>query len=337
MVYNPTLEAIGLYSDIVVQFGYLALFVSALPIASLFTLITNYVSSKALTWKMLVLYQRPIPIGAQDIGVWQEIMQTIAIISILTNGALICFTMDVLDRYTPHTRTWIYIVFMWSVGLIQQGIFVAVPDVPLEVVIQLQRQEFIVSKLIHRTPDENEEEIDLQEILEGEQSSNANDSKRRNSLHRKSASRKRNSSVGLQVAGDDDVDDCTDNCQKSCVKKVVGSRVQKHVKIDHSKIKTIPVLAYPLSGASASCLSKQYMPSDSKSRNSILAAKPLADDSGRRSSAATIVNESFVPFAELNQASGTARRASAVTSPYINTVNPITAVYGKEGEEERDE
>ena len=333
MVYNPTLEAIALYSDIVVQFGYLALFVTALPIASLFTIIINYISSKTLTWKLLVLYQRPIPVGAQDIGVWQEIMQTIASISILTNGALVCYTMDVLDGYTPHTRAWIYIIFMWTIGLLQQGIGLAIPDVPFEVQTQLKRQEFIVSKLIDHLPDEIEEEIELEEILEGGQSAQANQS--RNSHSRKSVSRKRNSSVGLQGAADDNVDDCNDNCQKNCVKKVAGSRLHKLKKVDYSKIKTMPVLPYPYSGESAYCVSKYATPSETKTRRSILAMKPNAEDAGRRSSAATIVNESLVPFAELNQASGTARRASAVTFADKVTVNPITAVYGKE--EERDE
>ena len=327
MVYNPTLEAIALYSDVVVQFGYLALFVTALPIAPFFTLIVNYISSKVLTWKLLVLYQRPIPVGAQDIGVWQEIMQTIATIAILTNGALICYTMDVLDNYTAHTRAWIYIVFMWTLGLLQQGIGFAVPDVPFEVQTQLKRQEFIVSKLIDHLPDEYEEEIELVEVLEGGESTNTS-----TELSRKSAARKRHSSVGLQGAGDDNVDDCNDNCQKNCMKKVAGSRIHKHKKIDHSKIKTIPVLSYPVSGESASCVSKYAMPAEMRTHKSVLTRKSVAEDTGRRSSAATIVNESIVPFADLNQASGTARRASAISFSDKITLNPITAVYGKEEE-----
>jgi hypothetical protein len=52
-------------------------------------------------------YQRPAPNGAQDIGTWMTIFQVLSIAAVVTNGALICFTMDVLwDRFSLAGRLW---------------------------------------------------------------------------------------------------------------------------------------------------------------------------------------------------------------------------------------
>jgi hypothetical protein len=47
------------YSEIAIQFGYNALFASALPIASTFAFVSNIVEIKGDSWKLLNLYQRP--------------------------------------------------------------------------------------------------------------------------------------------------------------------------------------------------------------------------------------------------------------------------------------
>ena len=52
-------------------------------------------------------YQRPAPTGAQDIGTWMAIFQFMSVIAVITNGALICFTMDVLHKdFRPSGRLW---------------------------------------------------------------------------------------------------------------------------------------------------------------------------------------------------------------------------------------
>lgn len=50
--YNATLDNIGNFADTAIQFGFSTLFVSALPIASLLSLIANYVKVKMLAWKL---------------------------------------------------------------------------------------------------------------------------------------------------------------------------------------------------------------------------------------------------------------------------------------------
>jgi hypothetical protein len=47
-----------------------------------------------------------VPNGAQDIGTWLGIFQFLSVAGVVTNAALVCFTMDVLSDYTPMGRTW---------------------------------------------------------------------------------------------------------------------------------------------------------------------------------------------------------------------------------------
>lgn len=68
-------------------------------------------------------YQRPVPAGAQDIGTWMSIFQFLSVAAVVTNAALVCFTMDVLRAYSPLGRTWYvaclfvysFIVVLWTI------------------------------------------------------------------------------------------------------------------------------------------------------------------------------------------------------------------------------
>lgn len=52
MTYNPLLEGIKNYADTAIQYGFSLLFITALPCASFFSLLSNYVKVKCNTWKL---------------------------------------------------------------------------------------------------------------------------------------------------------------------------------------------------------------------------------------------------------------------------------------------
>ena len=58
------------YAEIAINFGYIALFVAALPIAAFAGFISSFLEIKADAWKLMLIYQRPIPRSAEDIGMW---------------------------------------------------------------------------------------------------------------------------------------------------------------------------------------------------------------------------------------------------------------------------
>ncbi len=112
------------------------------------------------------MHQRPIPVAAEDIGTWQTIFLILSIISVVTNAGLICFTMDTFDDYENKSiRLWVFILFQWVCFIIQFSIMAAIPDIPEEILIQQDRQKFIVSKLIDKIADDDNESVKT-EIVE---------------------------------------------------------------------------------------------------------------------------------------------------------------------------
>ncbi len=178
-VLNDNLE---LFSDVAVQFGYTMLFVTALPISLLGTLLSNYVRVKLQLWKALNLKQRPIPEGAQDIGNWHSIFYVICLLSVLTNGGIICFTMDTLktdeevaeyeenmtsppDAYqragfTPVGRLWIWFGFAFVMITFHIVVSYTLDNESEETLLQKLRMNFIISKVIDHEEDDNYDEDD---------------------------------------------------------------------------------------------------------------------------------------------------------------------------------
>jgi len=155
--YDPVMGPIGDFAEQSVQFGYVTLFVVAFPLAPLLAFISNYVEIRTDGNKILFFYQRPVPTGVEDIGTWQSILTLTSLASVVTNSALVAFTMSTLDGVDLYTRLWLFIVFQYFV-FAMMGLFgYLVPDVPEEVEIQLGRQAHIVSKIIDAVPDEQDD------------------------------------------------------------------------------------------------------------------------------------------------------------------------------------
>ncbi|XP_020794308.1 anoctamin-7 isoform X2 [Boleophthalmus pectinirostris] len=93
------------YLEMVLQFGFITVFVAACPLAPLFALINNWVEIRLDAHKFVTEYRRPVAEQAQDIGIWLQIMQLISHIAVVANAFLIAFTSSFLPRaYYKFTR-----------------------------------------------------------------------------------------------------------------------------------------------------------------------------------------------------------------------------------------
>ncbi|XP_036943144.1 anoctamin-7 [Acanthopagrus latus] len=93
------------YLEMVIQFGFITIFVAACPLAPLFALINNWIEIRLDAQKFVMEYRRPVVERAQDIGIWFPIMQFITHIAVLSNAFLIAFTSSFLPRlYYRYTR-----------------------------------------------------------------------------------------------------------------------------------------------------------------------------------------------------------------------------------------
>lgn len=75
----------SLFSLAVIQFGFITLFVASFPLAPLLALMNNILEIRVDSWKLTTQYRRPVAAKAHSIGVWQEILNGMAILSVVTN------------------------------------------------------------------------------------------------------------------------------------------------------------------------------------------------------------------------------------------------------------
>ncbi|KAJ1361354.1 hypothetical protein KIN20_020575 [Parelaphostrongylus tenuis] len=86
------------YLEMVLQFGFVTLFVSAFPLAPLFALINNILEMRLDAYKFLVTTQKPVPAQAKNIGIWLGILDVLSKFSVIINALVIAFTSDFVPK-----------------------------------------------------------------------------------------------------------------------------------------------------------------------------------------------------------------------------------------------
>uniref|UniRef100_A0A8C2ICI8 Anoctamin n=1 Tax=Cyprinus carpio TaxID=7962 RepID=A0A8C2ICI8_CYPCA len=95
------------YLEMVIQFGFITLFVASFPLAPLLALFNNILEVRVDAWKFTTQFRRPVAAKARNIGAWEEILNVVAILSVVTNAFIVAFTSDMIPRlvylYAYHT------------------------------------------------------------------------------------------------------------------------------------------------------------------------------------------------------------------------------------------
>lgn len=86
------------YLEMVIQFGFITLFVASFPLAPLLALFNNILEIRVDAWKLTTQFKRPVASKARNIGAWQEILNAVAILSVVTNAFIMAFTSDMIPR-----------------------------------------------------------------------------------------------------------------------------------------------------------------------------------------------------------------------------------------------
>ncbi|XP_045615890.1 anoctamin-4 isoform X2 [Procambarus clarkii] len=99
------------YLEMVIQYGFVTIFVAAFPLAPLFALLNNFIEIRLDAYKYLTQCRRPRAERVQDIGIWFSILKGITYFSVFTNAMVISYTSDFIPRlvymygYSPRGRT----------------------------------------------------------------------------------------------------------------------------------------------------------------------------------------------------------------------------------------
>ncbi|XP_054198311.1 anoctamin-7 isoform X4 [Homo sapiens] len=93
------------YLEMVLQFGFVTIFVAACPLAPLFALLNNWVEIRLDARKFVCEYRRPVAERTQDIGIWFHILAGLTHLAVISNAFLLAFSSDFLPRaYYRWTR-----------------------------------------------------------------------------------------------------------------------------------------------------------------------------------------------------------------------------------------
>jgi len=150
--YPNTLEDMA---EIIIQYGYVTLFVMCLPLIPMLALINNILEIKVDGVKLVRNSRRPLPFGSDGLGSWVLVLEFFSVISVLTNAAVYTFRTDLVKElpgigdHDLANKKNIVFFSVCTVLFIFMGVFKwLIRDVPLAVTKHLQRQEFIEDVLV---------------------------------------------------------------------------------------------------------------------------------------------------------------------------------------------
>lgn len=86
------------YLELIIQYGFVTMFLVAFPLAPLCAFLNNIVEIRIDAHKFVCDVRRPVAKKVADIGIWRLIIAAISKLAILTNGLLIALTSDFVPR-----------------------------------------------------------------------------------------------------------------------------------------------------------------------------------------------------------------------------------------------
>ncbi|CEG40388.1 Protein required for meiotic chromosome segregation [Plasmopara halstedii] len=138
-------EAFEDYNEMVIQYGFINLFVVAFPLTPLLALANNVLEVHIDAVKLCFVHRRPFPHPAKDIGVWFYILRFMTYIALGTNTALILWTSDLFEDQSGTARALGFVVACQVCLVLAILVERVVPNTPHEIKLIQERYEHIVN------------------------------------------------------------------------------------------------------------------------------------------------------------------------------------------------
>ena len=79
------------FNQMVIQYGYLALFAPACPLAPVLAFVNNCTEIRGDAFKLCLGFQRPWAQASSGIGSWFDMLRVLGTVSVITNATMIAF------------------------------------------------------------------------------------------------------------------------------------------------------------------------------------------------------------------------------------------------------
>jgi len=136
------------YDELIIQFGFVVLFVVVFPAAPILALLNNVIEFRLDASKLMSFTRRPHPKGTFDMGTWYRILNLLSWIMVISNTALIVFSSTQATGIANDLRWVAFLIVEHILIGIKLLIEFFVPDEPTDVEERLARQDVIRTTLI---------------------------------------------------------------------------------------------------------------------------------------------------------------------------------------------
>ena len=148
------------YAETCIQFGYITLFASVVPLIATLSIIENLVKMRLGAYKLCSYARRPFPELVEDIGMWNSLMDTMGILGFVVNTALIVFSTDSFERFPMMERIIIFLVAEQSLLIYKIALTTFFPSPPGWIDEITKRIFFVEQKYQFGVDDEVEDSSD---------------------------------------------------------------------------------------------------------------------------------------------------------------------------------
>ncbi|MBN3325889.1 ANO10 protein, partial [Atractosteus spatula] len=108
------------YLELFLQFGYVSLFSCVFPLAAVLAVLNNFTEMYSDALKMCQVFKRPFSEPAASMGVWQLAFETMSVIAVITNCALIGMSPQVKSCF-PDSETQLILIVVAAEPRTEEG------------------------------------------------------------------------------------------------------------------------------------------------------------------------------------------------------------------------
>uniref|UniRef100_A0A7S4EWD0 Anoctamin transmembrane domain-containing protein n=2 Tax=Chrysotila carterae TaxID=13221 RepID=A0A7S4EWD0_CHRCT len=142
------------YNELVIQFGYVIMFSTALPLAALIALVNNLYEVRSDAWKIFKFHRRIRPSGAVNgTGAWRRIIKFLSCVGLATNLLILAYTSDLFDALGLESELARFGAVVAAEHLLVAAVLFidwVVPDMPEQVKRDLAREQWLAEKRVKR-------------------------------------------------------------------------------------------------------------------------------------------------------------------------------------------
>ncbi|KAM8891447.1 anoctamin-1 isoform 3-T4 [Spinachia spinachia] len=197
------------YMEMIIQFGFVTLFVASFPLAPLFALLNNIIEIRLDAKKFVTELRRPVAARAKDIGIWYNLLRGVANVAVIVNGkepmeplylgqpVQTCRYKDYRDppwSTTPYeiskefwavlaVRLAFVIVFQNVVMLMSDIVDWLIPDIPKDISLQIHKEKILLVDLFLKEEQGKAGNLQHRSSMEGNENWSNNNNKHTNSTN----------------------------------------------------------------------------------------------------------------------------------------------------------